>query len=249
MASPIDPGHYPDSVLLALVHQQPFEGALASRAHVTDCPTCGARLQELTAEDTVIGDLLAELDHPATPTAMPVLTGARRGPVRRAGLAAAAAVVLGTAALAALPASPLHRLLFERAARTPATTTAAGAARPSEAPLASGIAIPATRVLEVHFVRDQHEGVIELRRVPGSDVALRSRGGTTAYDVADGAVVVDNLVPAATYLIDLPRMVHQVRITVGSRTVLRWPADSARGVVRDPQGTIRVPLTTTPETP
>ena len=248
MANPIEPGHYPDSVLLALVHGQPFEGALAGRAHVISCPACGTRFRELAQEDVLVGDLLAELDHPAPVPGVPPIQAGRRRSARRPGLAAAAAVVLGTAALAALPASPLHRMLFEHATGTtpPPTSTTAP---PPETPLASGIAIPAGRRLEIRFVRDQHEGVIELRRVSDGDVTLRSRGGTTAYDVTNGAVMVDNLVPAAVYLIDLPRAVREIRIAVGNRTVLRWPGDSARSLATDDQGTIRVPLTSTPETP
>ncbi len=250
MASPIDAGHCPDAVLLALVHEQPFEGALAGRAHVATCATCGARLREIAEGDAAVGALLAELDHPAPREFAPPTRGQRTDRLRRGGLAAAAAVVLGTATLAALPASPLHQWLFSRNPGTaPPTATPDPADGPAGSGLASGIAIPGSPVLVIRFVRDQREGELEISRVPGSDVAFRSRGGTTAYDVTAGAVVVDNLAPAAAYLVDLPSVVREVHVTAGGRTVLDWPADSARRGQLDMRGTIRVPLTPVPETP
>jgi hypothetical protein len=246
MVSQTDPEHPTDELLLALIHEQPVDDAAAIRGHMMACQVCDARSRELSVNDATIDALLAALDHPLA---------ARRGTfvsrngwrLRRAALVAGATATMAAAAAAVVPGSPLHRWIADRsaAAATSAPVHAAASAAPvaataaaaGEAPLASGIAIPAAPTLIVAFRREQQGGAVEIARTAaGGDVSFRSRGGVTAYDVADGQVSIDNQAPADLYLIDIPATVRTVRIRVAGRTLVRWPEDSAKLVsAADPQ--------------
>lgn len=236
MVSQTDPRHPTDELLLALIHEQTFDDAAAIRGHVASCASCSARSLELSTDDATIASLLASLDHPL-PRARPSFNERHAHRLRRAALVAGALATMAGAAAALVPSSPLHRWIVARtapAARVPAIPTATSpqaATTPpaaTEVPLASGIAIPAQSTLVVEFRREQEGGMVELNRSAPGEVVFRSRGGTTAYDVAEGRVTIDNQSPAETYLIDIPATVRQVQVRVGSRTLIRWPEDSVK---------------------
>ena len=236
MVSQTDPRHPADELLLALIHEQSFDDAAAIRGHLSECAACAARSNELAANDATIASLLASLDH-ALPAAHRSFTGRHARLIQRAALVAGAVATMAGAAAALVPTSPLHRWIVTRGssadvrpgakAASPEDATAP-AISPTESPLASGIAVPAQPTLVVEFRREQEGGVLEINRSASGDVVFRSRGGTTAYDVAEGRVSIDNQTPAAVYLIDVPNNVHQIRIKVGARSVIRWPEDSAK---------------------
>jgi len=238
-------------LLLALIHEQSFDDAAAIRGHVATCAECGARSRELSAHDAEIAELLASLDHPLSAMAQAkssrLWTSSR---LRRASLIAGAAATMAAAAAAMVPSSPLHRWIVQQSAPatpaaprpTPATTPAATQTAPADPMLASGIAIPAPVALIVEFKREQQSGVIEIARTTNGDVTFRSRGGKTAYDVAEGHVSIDNQSPADAYLIDIPAGVRRMRIRIGTRTLIRWPEDSARLVQPTASGRVVVPL-------
>ena len=227
-----DSMHPSDETLLAMLHQQ-YAAIIGTREHLAACDQCAARSRQLAGEDQAVAGLLSLLDHPAPEAhfAAALSAGRRRRQFRRAVAIAATAATLAVAAAAmVIPGAPLNRW-FRPVARPPAGTRQAVApVSPAAAPvaeLASGIAIPATRSLVVHFRRDPPSGVVEISRSEASDVSFRSRGGVTAYGVASGLVSIDNQAPADVYYIDLAPGVRQVRILAGTRVILRWPEDSA----------------------
>ncbi len=239
MVSQTESRHPTDELLLALIHEQSFDDAAAIREHVATCAVCSARTRELAANDAVIAELLGSLDHPL-PQAVVPYNARRSGLLRRAALVAGALATMAGAAAALVPSSPLHQWIVARAtpgATAPQSTVAApGEATPavtttSEAAMASGIAIGAPATLDVEFRREQQGGTIEIARSALGDVTFRSRGGTTAYEVAENRVAIDNQAPAEVYLINIPAAVQHVRIHVGTRTLIRWPEDSARFVL------------------
>jgi len=257
MVSQIDPEHPSDELLLALIHQQPFEASATTREHLQGCASCAARSQALSANDAVIAELLQSLDDPL-PVLHPSFAMRHATQLRRAGLIAGAAATMAVAAAAMVPSSPLHRWIAERATsaapvRLPAAGTSPDTAvtpvPAADVPLASGIAIPAQATLIVAFRREQDGGAVEITRTATGDVAFRSRGGTTAYEVADGRVTIDNQSPAETYLIDIPASVRQVRVRVGPRTLIRWPEDSARYTLTTDPRRARVDIHTTATSP
>lgn len=236
MVNQTDRGHPPDELLLALVHQQTFDEAIAIRAHVMSCAACSGRLHELSAGEIAIAALLETLDHAPAAAGARAPFGARNAArLRRIVLVAGSAATLVAAAAAVVPNSPLRRWLAGHPRPelpTPGTRPTPPAPQPAAAPvalpLASGIAIPAPATLVVVFRHDQPSGVVEITRTDSGDVTFRSRGGAAAYAVAEHRVTIDNRVPAEVYLIDVPRSVQQVRIRVASRTLMRWPEDSAK---------------------
>lgn len=222
--------HPGEADLLAAIHREDVAGS-GIREHIAQCERCAERTQLLSDEDLAVAALLRVLDHPA-PVALPGLPLARlrRGRLRRAMLVAGPGALLAIAAAAAvLPRSPVRQWMHRgnaAAAVAPSATTIESAA-----PLASAIAVVAPKSLVVEFRREQLSGVIELSRSSGTDVGFRSRGGTTAYQVAAGRVVIDNQVAAEAYLIDLPATVQEIQILVDHRLLMRWPADSSRFAV------------------
>ncbi len=217
-----DGGHASDAELLALVHGESVEGAAWS--HLADCDACRARRRDLAREDAAIGALLAELDlpHPAgdlPDIELPVRRGMRRGLV-----ATAATLLLGAAALAALPASPFRQWIAGRSGSEAASPEpfAAGTAP------TGGVAVPVEGPMEIRLLHDPEGGTLQLRRVAGAELALRTEGGRPAFSIGDGVVTIDNTTPASAYLVDWPRTAVALRIKAGSRVLLRWPADSAR---------------------
>lgn len=258
MVSQTDPAHPSDESLLALIHQQPFDASAGTREHLMGCASCAARSKELSASDTMIAQLLETLDDPL-PVRSPSFMVRHASQIRRAGLIVGAAATMAVAAAAMVPNSPLHRWIAAEAAPAAPVRPTATASSPEpattpapapDAPLASGIAIPAQATLIVAFRNDQDSGVVEIARTAAGEVAFRSRGGTTAYEVADGRVTIDNQAPAETYLIDIPATVRHVRIRVGKRTLVRWPEDSAKyTLATDPRRArveIHTPGTSTP---
>lgn len=226
-----DTAHPSDGALLAALHEPSLPEAPAIRQHVTGCARCAARWHELDREDVGVAVLLQQLDGPQPVDAAPPWLQSRRRRLRPALLTGAAAATLAVAAVATIiPGSPLHRWVSGRHddVRPHVSPVGTPESVPRPAPLASGLSIRAPRSLTVKFRRDQATGVIEITRSDSSDATFRSRGGTTAYRLADGQVSIDNQVPAERYLIDLPASVQRFRISVGHRTVLRWPEDSAR---------------------
>lgn len=235
MVSQTNPEHPTDELLIALVHEQSFDDAAAIRGHVAACAACTARSRDLAANDAVVAALLASLDHPLARARRSFnVRNARR--FRRAALVAGALATMAGAAAALVPSSPLHRWIAARVAPEPVVRTSEPATSPlaqatapvTEGALASGIAIPAQATLLIEFRREQQTGTVEIGRSAVSDVVFRSRGGTTAYEVAEGRVSIDNQTPAETYLIEIPATVRQVRIRVGTRTLIRWPEDSVK---------------------
>ncbi|MES1259102.1 MAG: hypothetical protein ABUL71_00810 [Gemmatimonadota bacterium] len=257
MVSQTDPEHPSDESLLALIHQQPFDASATTREHLQGCASCAARSQALSANDAVIARLLESLDDPL-PALRPSFAMRHASQLRRAGLIAGTAATMAVAAAAMVPSSPLHRWIVAPPAPASGVRSTAAATSPESAvtpapaadiPLASGIAIPAQATLIVAFRREQDGGAVEINRTTTGDVAFRSRGGTTAYEVADGRVTIDNQSPAETYLIDIPASVRQVRIRVGSRTLIRWPEDSARYTLTTDPRRARVDIHTAATSP
>lgn len=239
MVSQTESRHPTDELLLALIHEQSFDDAAAIRGHVATCAECSARSRELAANDAVIAELLGSLDHPLPQAGVP-FSARHSGLLRRAALVAGALATMAGAAAALVPGSPVHEWIVARSApeapvrqapapSSPEATTARESTK--DPAMASGIAIPAQATLDVEFRREQGGGIVELVRAVPADVRFRSRGGTTAYDVADGRVAIDNRSPAELYTIDIPATVQRLRIHVGARTIMRWPEDSARFVL------------------
>ena len=242
-----DGGHPTDEVLLAVAHGE-HAGAAEAEAHLASCAICAGRLAALANDDHEVAALLGAIDHPVPSVAFEPVRRARA--LRRGLLTTAATAGLAVAAAALVPSSPLHQLIVGRP--TPASsadtaavppTVAAGATPAQPIPLASGIAVPPSPgELLVVFGHDPDSGVIEVGRATTGDIAFRSRGGRTGYQVETDRIVIDNQAPAETYYIDVPPGSHRLLVESGDRVLLRWPDDSARRAAPGGTALARVPL-------
>jgi hypothetical protein len=238
--------HPTDTALLGMVHGQSSGWEAALSMHLNRCEPCRARAADLTERELQIEALLAELDHPIPDRAMPELTGAREtAGWRRAMLAAGVATLVAVGAAAAtLPASPVHRWIDQLLTRT---AQRASEQRPVAGPAArvTGVAVPVGNGLVVALRHPQPAGTVEIALVDRADVAVRSRGGDVAYEIAEGRVMIDNREPAERYDIEAPIGIAQLTVLMNDRAIFRkqgdvvTPASSSSG-----KGRFRIPLGT-----
>jgi hypothetical protein len=240
--SQTETGHPSDALLLATIDPESVGELATIRAHASECPRCAARQRALAEDDARISALLVALDDPAPPANQPrFLRRSSRRWLHRGLRIAGAAATLAVAA-AAIMVSPVHRWVLPHVDIAPPPQHPGAPKPPTPAAVASGIAVPVTRSLAIVFRHEQALGIVAIDRTADGEITFRSRGGNTAYQVAAGQVSIDNLVPADEYQITIPRSVQQVRITVGTRVLLRWPEDSAQRVTSTQSGPLHIPL-------
>lgn len=194
------------------------------RAHVAECAACGSKLDALRAADREVGELLLTLDEPAplVSEARVIRAGraARRpfiSPVNRRAAAVLAMLAVSAAVAAAVPSSPLHRLLV-RALGSISGSATPNAAPPGPAqraaPPSPGVLLIPGSTLEVVFRQRDKGGVVHVRAVDGDQVSLSSAEGGATYSVSSGRITVDQSV-AGNFDLAIPRSLPEVRIRVG----------------------------------
>jgi hypothetical protein len=187
-------------------------------------------------DDAVVADALRLLDHPAPRrSADDVLAEARRRPVartpRRAWRLAAAVGLTVAGAAAALPSSPLRRLLGRALSSAPAAAPAAApqaspAATPATAPetlrdaASAGVAVVPRERVEVAFLRPG-AGHLEIRLVDERQLSLVPRGANVRFTVRPDRIAVEDTTGRASFELRVPRTVAQLRVEVGGATVFR----------------------------
>jgi hypothetical protein len=233
--------HHPaDDVLVRALHE-PQQLRAEVRGHIEGCAPCRARQAEFAATDAQVAELLGALDDPLPPISAEDLLAIRPRTLRRRALLVAEVTLFFAAAAAAmtLPSSPLHKLLFPKAAvviapvpaPVPETSSAQGT---GDAPI--GIALDAPASLVVEFRHLQSSGTLEVRLTSGGQVTVRSRGGAVGFTVNEGRVLVDNRVPADEYVVEVPSTLRRARVMIGTRVLFfkdgdrAGPVSSADGV-------------------
>jgi len=187
------------------------------------------------ADDAVVAEALRLLDHPVPRrSADDVLAEARRRQVerspRRAWRLAAAVGLTVAGAAAALPSSPLRRLLGRAPGDAPAGAPHAPHASPAAPPATSpetlrdaasaGVAVVPRERVEVAFLR-QSRGRLELRFVEGPQLSLVPRGADVRFTVRPDRIAVEDTTGRASFELLVPRSVAQLRVEVGGATVFR----------------------------
>ena len=173
------------------------------------------------------------------------------------------AIILGlsaAAAAAAVPTSPLRQFLARLAGghRPPNAVTGPSPANasPSTAPTSvvpvapRGVSMlppsPAGQVEVVFETGGPSSGVIHLRPMDGSSVAVRADGDGPVYTVGRGVITVDARgAPGVSYDVDLPAAtaVADVSIRIGARVVFaRHHATVSTQIPRQSDGTFLIPL-------
>jgi anti-sigma factor RsiW len=223
--------HPSEANLLALLHGELAPGeAAAVQAHLAECGDCMARADELHRSDEEIGRLLRALDHDVPRLHPPIATSRGRA-LRRAAIAAAAALFGAGVAAAAIPGTSLHRwiqgrLEVPREARSPAVAPPLREASPDEQ-AAGGIEVPAVRALTVSFTQPQRTGVLTVSVAPRPVVTLHAFGGGVGYQVGDAKIVVDNRRPAERYALEIPADLRRLTVMLGGRVIFQSDGQTA----------------------
>lgn len=235
---PTESGHVCDGTLMAFLDE---ELKAAQRAavgrHVHACRACGERLARLrTASNQLSGALPALHDDPVLPAdavslslTPRALTGrqgrtgqaprSRRRPVSprrrwRAGVWAAALVVLSAGALAAFPGSPVHTWLSRKLGDLARGQSAA--ARGSPTPPAPVVSIlPYEGSVTVRLTGTTSATHVHVRLVAGTEARVEAPGAT--FRAGPGFVDVSEGSESEHITIDLPRSVRSARVEIDGR--------------------------------
>lgn len=236
--------HLGEPEIAALAHGELRDGSggrniAELRLHVSTCSECARLVTRAADRDARAQLLLRELDVPvpavsAADIAWRAGAGAARlrpatGARRRRVIITGALTFLGAAAAAALPSSPLHRIIARaigpalavrhpagplRTASDPTGRTVAAGAAPA------GVSIRPARTLTIAFAAVQHHGVlrIAIQDTPVATV-LASGAGVRGYTVAPDRIDVQNAGASADYDLTIPSGVTDARVTVAGSVV------------------------------
>jgi hypothetical protein len=248
MAPRAEMGHPPDDVLFHAIHEPTWASAEVM-AHLPRCEPCRIRQLHLAADDVEVGVLLGALDHPVPGYSAHEIVARQPNHLRRRAVLVAEIMFFVAAAAAAMtiPASPLHRwIVGQTRPRAVSSVVAVPEAAQSQATRSApiGIALPAPTSLRVEFRQAQQTGTLEVHLVEGDQVTVRSRGGSVAFTVNEGRVLVDNRVPADEYIVEIPATLGSVRISVGTRVLFQKDGDHSGPVQPFEGARYRIPLTT-----
>lgn len=241
------------------------------QAHAASCPECAARVARARAADAKIAGLLDAAD--VAPPDFDVeavvqragvrqIEHGRRGPrggwlltpARRV-VAASALLCVAGAVAAALPASPVHRLLMRLLDRTPAARVQpsarvrgahAGSARLHQT-VPSGVAIVPDSQVEIAFASAQRRGSILVVLGAGGLASVTPVGGRPhGFAVGTNRIAVANHGDTASYDVRIPQGLARARITIGGSVVFaRGPATVSRADTTGAQ--FLIPLARAPQ--
>ena len=196
------------------------------RSHVVTCAECAMRLEALRVADSSVGELLSSLDVPAPRTSSSAFIRAAQvpkrkwliAPQRRAAAAVIAFITIATAAAAAIPASPFHRLLVRALAGERVGRSRTPPPEPPPTPASSGVSFTQGSSLDVVFARRGTGGSVHLRLVDGDQVSLSSSDSGATYRVGSNRITVNQSAPA-NFQLEIPRSLGELRILIGSEVV------------------------------
>jgi len=198
--------------------------------------------------DEELRELLISIDHPvpAVDVNAVIMRARARSGWRSALLAAAAVLVVATAATATVRSSLAHLLERMHTARSTAQSTRTSGTAVNGAAASRGIAfVPGVQV-DVEFRAVQPSGELQVRWADASSVLLTQTGaeGDAHYALTPTGVIVDNAGSAASYSLVLPRTVQRARVRIAGREVLAKSGEtiSCSGA-RDEKGICTIVLT------
>lgn len=221
------PLHITDADAASVIYATGLDPQLEARvrSHAAECAECTTKLDILRASDRSAGALLTLLDVPAPKkTAAGFVQTARLpgrislGSPRRVAAGIVALMVLGGAAAAAIPSSPLHRLIVAAlGGKGTAPVISSPASRVPTPAAPSGVSINPPPALEIVF-RSQNAGVVHLRITDGYQVALTSSDVAATYRVGSSRIIVSQSAPADFHL-DIPRSLLRLRVLAGDKLI------------------------------
>ena len=202
----------------------------AAREHLAVCTECRALVADAEREEVEVHTLLRHLDHPAPRVdAGALMRRARQHEQRWTRWAAGIAVALGLGGASyALPGSPVpawieaavHWMGGPANPSPPAPAPAPGPqpGRPVD-PTVAGIAVSPGRDLRIDFTSPHGQALVSL--TDGADIVVRAPAGTVTFTSHANRLVIDNMDPTATIVVEIPRVAPRVEIRVEAREIFR----------------------------
>jgi hypothetical protein len=221
--------HLTESELAALTHGDESGRPEAMPTHLASCPDCTARLKKLRADDREVSELLLDVDHAA-----PRIRGAtflvdlqRRR--RRIASIAAGLALFAAGAAAALPNSPLHRVLVRALSTNDSgSDTSAPVIHPAPRVASAGVAFIPGSSLDVRF-RDPHPGGhLRVLLVDGPHMSAAATGDA-AFSIHQSLLEVTDRGVAMTFTLEIPRGVPSVTIRTGDEIIFEKRAGAISG--------------------
>ena len=226
--------HITDADAATLVYAAGLDPQLEARArlHAVECAECAAKLDRVRASDQSAAALLTLLDVAAPPkTAAGFVRTARvtgeisLGGPRRVAAGIVVLMFLAGAAAAAIPSSPLHRLIVSALGGKRTAHGVTGPASPvPQGPASSGVSITSPSALEVVF-NSESAGALHIRISDGDQVALTSTDVAAIYRVGTSRITVSQATPADFHL-DIPRRLRELRILAGDKLIFSRSPDA-----------------------
>lgn len=232
--------HLSEQDLAALLHNEAKHPAFSE--HLANCADCGVKFRVARVAERTTAQQLAYLDHPVPQvSARAVMVPRNRSPAFPLKRIAAGVtfLFLAVGAAAAVPASPLHRLLRDvvadlkagrtgRVTRAEQQSTSTEGARPARSH--SGVLFVPDSSLEVVFRQYQSSGTLRVTLVNAPLVSLNSLGGSSSFDLGRRQIYANNTSASGSYGISIPTGLTRVLIRVGPETVFTRVGSEVRTV-------------------
>ena len=190
------------------------------REHVNQCTECSTRLAALEQEESEVEFLLRQLDH--APSQITVDAFLQRTRPRHRFPRAAAIIValgIGTAAVYAVPGSPLQKWVGARGNQRARTVqTQPPVVVPAAAPAPAGLSVVPTSAFAVYFASAKIGG-IGLTFVSEAELVVRALQGKARFTLRSDRVLVDDIDDAALFELQIPRAAASLEIFVGGQRV------------------------------
>ena len=219
-------GHIGDAEAAAIIYAPGRDREMETRVwkHLAMCDECKSRLEDLRHADRSLGELLTSLDVPPRAVSPAAIIRAAKAPERghftqphRRAAAGIIALILAASAAAAIPASPLHRLIVRAMGGAAPATQRPTPAEPQGPPTPSrGVSFVPSSSLDIVFQPRGNggAGVIHVRMVGSDQVSLSSTDAEATYRVGSNRITVSQ--SAGNYQLDVPRSLPELRVLVGS---------------------------------
>jgi hypothetical protein len=248
--------HLSEREIASLVYGRAHDAASAE--HLGNCARCAERFRVARALDRNADELLALLDHPVPRIDARSIIARRK---HTAGVKSAGAPIKQIAAgitllfvafgaAAAIPASPLHKLIVSVAAKLGSHQQRRAGRVGVSAPLAnqgtrgtSTLAFVPDSTLDIVFTQAQQSGAIHVVFVDGRELRVNSSSGPTSFTLGRHQILAENASSTASFDVSVPKGLHSIRILIGPDTVLQRNGFEIQTVgTRDAPASFTVPL-------
>jgi hypothetical protein len=229
--------HLNETEIAALIYTGGQDRDLEQRAysHLAICVECTGLIATLRDEDRDTSSLLSSLDVPAPlQSADSIIRAGQRQKNgfafgwRRSAAVVGFLIVAGTAAAAAIPSSPFHRLLLTVLGSSGGFKVDFGSTPtiPEPQPVSPAVSLAAKpgAALEVSFSGSSVGGTLDVHIIDQDQISLSSPSAGAIYRVRASRIAVEQKTPA-TFQLTVPRSLRELRVRVGTDVVFeRHPA-------------------------